>query len=78
MDVYHSYIDVIELIHIVNLSYSGYFFIPYPFPYAYHSNYLAYTSLSYIGTLVLLNTSDIPKQLIFLSYTIFSTTMAGG
>lgn len=75
MGLYHSYIDVIEFIYTGNISYNGYFLIPYLFPYAYHSNYLAYTSLSYIGTLVPLNFSDIPKQLIFLSYTIFSTIM---
>jgi hypothetical protein len=41
----------------------------------YHSNYLGYTGLSYIGSSVTSDFFNIPQQFIFLSYTVFGKIM---
>jgi hypothetical protein len=51
------------------------FSFPSRFPMLYHSNYLSYTGLSYIGSSAASDFSDIPQQLIFLSYTVFGKIM---
>jgi hypothetical protein len=45
------------------------------FPMLFHFNYLVYTGLLYIGSSVTSDLSDIPQQLIFFGYTIFSKIM---
>jgi hypothetical protein len=48
---------------------------PPPFTMFYHSDYVGYTGLSYIGSSVTSDFSDIPRQLIFLGYTFFGVIM---
>jgi hypothetical protein len=61
---------------IMYFGYNGSFCVPRPYPMLYHCNYLGYTGLLCIGSLVTLDFSDIPQQLIFLSYTVFGKIMA--
>jgi hypothetical protein len=51
------------------------FFIPRPFPYALSHNYFGYTSLSYIGSSVTSDFSDIPQHLVILGLTVFGVIM---
>ena len=51
------------------------FSFPGRFPMLYHSNYLGYTGLSYIGSSATADFSGIPQQLIFLGYTVFGKIM---